>query len=312
MSPMPALQDLSDPDRDALEWFALLRRPDCDTYLRQAFAAWCADPVNAQAYASLEARLHRLQPVPVPARPRPQVSTLRKSRLGACLGVLFVLGLAALAYLYWPWAERLASQLHTEAGERRVVRLSEGSTLHLDSASAMNLDLRGRVRHLHLVQGQVLLEVNLDGRELDVQVGKARIQVFGTRVLVARHADYDEVQVLNGKVVVQQDGEQRLVSTGERLGFDAQGLHRAERIDVRTADAWRQGHLIAKDLALGQVLERLASYRGQRLWLLDEQTAHRRVSGDFDLDRPADTLQRLAAAQRLTFHDVLGQWLLVR
>ncbi|WP_459207768.1 FecR family protein [Pseudomonas sp. MLB6B] len=309
---MPALQHLPDPDRDALEWFALLQRPDCDTCLRQAFAAWCADPVNAQAYASLEARLHRLQPVPVPARPRPQVSTLRKSRLGTCLGALFVLGLAALAYLYWPWAGRLASQLHTEVGERRTVRLSEGSTLHLDSASAMNLDLRGRVRHLQLVQGQVLLDVNLDGRELDVQVGEARIQVFGTRVLIARHADYDEVQVLNGKAVVQQDGEQRLVSAGERLTFDGQSLHQAQKIDVKTADAWRKGHLIVKDLPLGQVLERLASYQGQRLWLLDGQTAHRRVSGDFDLDRPADTLQRLATDQRLRFHDVLGHWLLVR
>ncbi|MFS0828791.1 FecR domain-containing protein [Pseudomonas phoenicis] len=312
MSPMPALQHQSDPDQDALEWFALLQHPDCDIYLRQAFDAWRSDSVNAQAYARLEARLHRLQPVPVQARPRPQVMTLRKSRLGICLGMLFILSLTALAYLYWPWAQRQASQLHTDAGERRTVRLSEGSTLHLDSASAMNLDLRGRVRHLQLVQGQVSLEVNLDGRELDVQVGEARIQVFGTRLLIARHADHDEVQVLNGKAVVQQNGEQRLVSTGERLTFDGQGLYQAEKIDTKTADAWRQGHLIAKDLPLGRVLERLASYQGQRLWLLDEQTAHRQVSGDFDLDRPADTLQRLAADQRLQLHDVLGQWLLVR
>lgn len=37
----------------------------------------------------------------------------------------------------------------------------------------MNVDLRGRTRQLHLVQGQVFLEVVLDGRAMEVEVGNA-------------------------------------------------------------------------------------------------------------------------------------------
>ena len=312
MSPMPALQPTPDPDQDALEWFTLLQQPGCATQFRQAFATWCADPVNAQAYAALQARRLPIKPVLVRPRPRPRLLAVRNGRAGLYLGVLFVLMLAALAYLYWPWAERLASQVHTDAGERRMVHLSEGSTLHLDSASAMNLDLRGRVRHLQLVQGQVLLEVKLDGREMDVKVGDTRIQVFGTRMLIARHADYDELVVLKGRAVVQQAADQRLVSAGERVSFNDAGLQSVEKADVKTAEAWRQGRLIANDMPLGHVLERLAGYQGQRLWLMDEQTAQRRVSGDFDLDRSADTLERLAGEQHVQLNDVLGHGLLVR
>lgn len=65
-------------------------------------------------------------------------------------------------------------------------------------------------------------------------------------------------------------------------------------------------------MPLGQVLERLASYQGQRVWLMDEQLAHRRVSGDFNLDRAGKTLQSLAAAQHLQLQGVLGHWLMVR
>ncbi len=312
MSPMPALQPTPDPDQDALEWFTLLQQPGCDAPLRQAFVTWCTDPVNAQAYAAVQARMLRMKPTLVRPRPRPRLLAVHNGRAGVYLGALFVLLLAALAYLYWPWAERLASQVHTEVGERRMVRLSEGSILHLDSASAMNLDLRGRVRHLHLVQGQVLLEVKLDGREMDVKVGGTRIQVFGTRMLIARHAEHDELVVLKGRAVVQQGADQRLVSAGERVTFDDTGLHSVEKADVKTAEAWRQGQLIANDMPLGRVLERLARYQGQRLWLMDEQTAHRRVSGNFDLDRSAATLERLAGEQHLQLNTVLGHWLLVR
>ena len=46
--------------------------------------------------------------------------------------------------------------------------------------------------------------------------------------------------------------------------------------------------------------------------MMDEQVAHRRVSGHFNLDRPDQSLQSLAAAQQLQLLGVLGHWLVVR
>lgn len=310
MSPMPAKQLQPDPQQEALEWFSLLRQPGCDEPLRQAFAAWCQVQQNAQAYAELETFWQQLQPPP--ARPRPRQVAARRSHLGKWLALLFLLGLGAVAYLYWPLMQRLGSELHTDVGERRSMRLADGTTLHLDSASAMNVDLRGRTRHLHLVQGQVFLEVMLDGRAMEVEVGDARIQVFGTRLQLARHAGHDELVVLSGKAMVLQGGDQRMVSAGERVTFDGKRIDPLQKADLKTADSWRSGRLKATDMPLGQVLERLAGYQGQRLWMMDEQTAHRRVSGDFNLDRPGESLESLAAAQHLKLQGVLGHWLVVR
>jgi ferric-dicitrate binding protein FerR (iron transport regulator) len=310
MSPMPATQIQADPQQEALEWFSRLRQPGCDERERQAFAQWCQAPHNAHAYAELEACWQQLQAPP--ARPRPQLITVKRSRLGLGLGLLFLLLIGVLVYLYWPLMQRLASELHTAAGERRSVRLADGSALHLDSASAMNVDLRGRTRVLQLVQGQVYLEVMLDGRALEVQVDSARIQVFGTRLMVARHAGHDELVVLSGKALIVQGGDQRMVTAGERVTFNEARIDPVQKADMQAADAWRSGRLRATDLPLGQVIERLASYQGQRVWLMDEQTAYRRVSGDFNLDRPGETLAALAAGQHLQLYDVLGQWLIVR
>ncbi|MFJ3075348.1 FecR family protein [Pseudomonas sp. NPDC087029] len=310
MSPMPATQIQADPQQEALEWFSRLRQPGCDERERQAFAQWCQAPLNAHAYAELEACWQQLQAPP--ARPRPQLVVLKRSRLGLLLGVLFLLLLGALAYLYWPLMQRLGSELHTDAGERRSQRLADGSTLHLDSASAMNVDLRGRTRHLQLVQGQVYLEVKLDGRALEVQVDDARIQVFGTRLMVARHAGHDELVVFNGKAMIVQGADQRMLGAGERVTFNEARIGSVQKADIKAADAWRSGQLHAAEMPLGQVIERLASYQGRRVWLLDEQVAYRHVSGDFNLDRPGETLAALAGAQQLQLYDVLGQWLIVR
>ena len=309
MSPMPAKQLQPDPQQEALEWFSLLRQPGCDETQRQAFAAWCQVQENAHAYAELETFWQQLQP---PARPRPRQVTVRRSHLGKWMALVFLLGLGAAAYLYWPLMQRLASELHTDVGERRSTRLADGTTLNLDSASAMNVNLRGRTRQLHLVQGQVHLEVVLDGRAMEVEVGNARIQVFGTRLQVARHGGHDELVVLSGKAMVTQGGEQRLVSAGERVTFDDTRIDPVQKADLKTVDSWRNGRLKATDMPLGQVLERLARYQGQRVWMTDEQIAHRRVSGDFNLDRPGESLQSLAAAQHLQLQGVLGHWLVVR
>ena len=310
MSPMPVTQIQADPQQEALEWFSRLRQPGCDERERQAFGRWCQDPRNAHAYAELEACWQQLQPSP--ARPRPQQPNIKRSRRGLGLALLFLLLLGALAYLYWPLMQRLGSELYTDAGERRSVRLADGSTLHLDSASAMNVDLRARTRVLQLVQGQVYLEVKLDGRALEVQVDDARIQVFGTRLMVARHAGHDELVVFNGKAMIVQGADQRLVAAGERVTFNEARIEPVHKADVKAADAWRMGQLRASDMRLGEVIERLASYQGRRVWMMDEQTAYRRVSGDFNLDRPGETLQALAAGQQLQLYDVLGQWLIVR
>ena len=189
---------------------------------------------------------------PMPARPRPRQINTRRSHLSKWLALLFLLGLSTAAYLYWPLMQRLGSQLHTDTGERRSMRLADGTILHLDGASAMNADLRGRTRQLHLVQGQVNIEVMLDGRAMDVTVGDARIQVFGTRLQVARYADHDELVVLTGKAVVTQSGEQRMVSAGERVTFDGGRIGPVQKADPKAADGWRSGQMKAGDMPLGK------------------------------------------------------------
>ena len=147
---------------------------------------------------------------------------------------------------------------------------------------------------------------------MEVQVGDALVQVFGTRLLIARHSEEDELVVLSGKAMLVQAGEQRMLSAGERVTFDDTRIIGVRKADADTALAWRTGRLHVRDQPMQAVLERLARSQGQRLWLMEDQTGHRRISGDFDLDKPEQSLEQLARQQQLQVHDVLGHWLIVR
>lgn len=57
---------------------------------------------------------------------------------------------------------------------------------------------------------------------------------------------------------------------------------------------------------------RLAGYQGKRAWILDAEKAHRRISGDFNLDLAAASLDTLVRDQHLQVHGLLGQALIMR
>ncbi|TDF82082.1 FecR family protein [Pseudomonas sp. H9] len=155
-------------------------------------------------------------------------------------GVLLAGGLfmwSQLAYL-----QRLISDVATDPGERRQIQLADGSRLTLDGASAVDVDLRGPVRKVRLVQGQVFINVMLDGRPFEVDIGETRVQVFGTHLSASRGLDHDEVVLFKGKVEVSsQYGEKRLLTQGQRLIIRGASLGQAEKVDAERLLAWRDG-----------------------------------------------------------------------
>ncbi|MGH8383831.1 FecR family protein [Pseudomonas sp.] len=130
--------------------------------------------------------------------------------------VLLVGGLVLMMQL--PYLQRLNSDVASASGERRQIQLADGSKLMLDSASAVDVDLRGPVRKVRLIQGQLFINVVHDGRPFVVEVDDAQIQVLGTRFSVSRGHEHDEVILLKGKVEVSSAfGEKRLLAPGQRL-----------------------------------------------------------------------------------------------
>jgi transmembrane sensor len=112
------------------------------------------------------------------------------------------------ALLYWQGADaNRAIEYASEVGEHRQIRLRDGSTVHLNTASRLRVDYSTTARDVHLLAGEALFKVASDPkRPFRVHTGAAIVQAVGTQFNVDSHRDRLVVAVLDGEVRLQVKG----------------------------------------------------------------------------------------------------------
>ena len=303
--------DTSDPVRAAALWVTRLHDEPVAPETRAAFERWrAADPMHAHAYDEAERLWIGLgaieQAAPdriVAARAAAQRVRRTRQTRRALLGAG---ALCAAGVLIWIGLDRspIAPQAptvewHTARGERKTIRLPDGSRLDLDADSQVQMRFGSAVRELRLVRGQAAFAVaHGDPRPFEVAAGNERIRDIGTEFGVLLDADQVSVTVRDGAVELQAaaDTPAATLTRGERLRCGGDGRCGArEHVDAEAAFAWREGRLVFRGEPLEQVLATLARYHGVRLTVGSPQVAAMRVSGSFPSDDLKLALDTIAA-----------------
>ncbi|MFS2108066.1 FecR domain-containing protein [Sphingomonas sp. Sphisp140] len=303
--------------REAAHWFARMRSPDAGES-RAEFEAWLAeDPEHLVAYnraaeifamGKLLSEPYQSVPLPAPARRR-RVPAWALATVAAC-----VAGIGGWTALHRSGlapnpTESIAAatdhrRISTIAGETRVVRLADGSTVHLGDGTVLDVDIAVRQRNLRLLQGQARFEVAHEPRPFIVQAGGGSVTARGTIFEVAlTRAGKVDVRLLQGAVDVAlprpvsniQPAIRRL-ATGEGVSFAAQPV--SPEPTATPAGAAPSPSAAARDFEATPVAELVAlANRGARrpIRLADAALAGQRVSGRFRVDDTELLARRLAA-----------------
>lgn len=226
-----------------------------------------------------------------PARQRRQaVKKLALLLVAAPAGVLAYQQLPVAA---WQAANRTAT------GERRSVRLADGSRVQMNTGTAFDVAFDGARRLLVLHEGEVLIETAADTqarpRPFGVQTADGFMRALGTRFCVRCDAAWSDVAVFDGAVEVtaRAAAGKRIVAAGGQLRVSGAGLGATETLAAHRAD-WVDGILHADDQTLAAFSAELARHR--RGWIrCDPAVAKLRISGSFQLDDTDQVLRALAA-----------------
>jgi transmembrane sensor len=280
--------------REAAAWHTRLRDVAASEADQRAWSAWRAeDPAHQRAWdrvLTLSAQLGRI-PAPLalqalgPRPPRRQVLRI--------VAPLAVSGLAAWAgWRAVPWESWHATH-RTRPGERHQLQLPDGSSLTMDTDTALDEAFDPQARRLRLHAGRILVTTQPDphGRPFTVRTPQGQVRALGTRF---------SVQVLSGitRVAVHEKAVRLEPLSGDAL--ELQGGEQAELSEAKVsipapldpfAASWVDGTLAVVDVPLGEVVGELARYRPGRL-VCDPAVSGIRVSGAFPLD---DTDRALAA-----------------
>lgn len=292
--------------RAAAQWLALLESGGANEQDRANLQRWrdtCAS--HEQAWQKAQALRQRFAELPSALalssldRPDPDRRVVLKRALGA----------VALVPTAWLISRQLPldvwrADLHTATGERKKVQLVDGSSLQLNTASAVDVDVQSR--RVKLIEGELSLKVP-GVSALTIQTKFGNVIVSQSEVCVRQHAQGCRVSVFDGSVQLQPlQGPALAVRGGQQVSLQATGAGSIAPFDTR-APGWREGVLMVKNQPLGDFLRELITYRpGVLRW--EPELEALRVTGSFLLDDTDRVLALLAASLPLEVHSRTRYW----
>lgn len=293
-----------DPERDtarrlaAAQWHAELHDPDIDPETWQAFLAWeAADPANAAAYGEIQQAMERLDPSSLATRQmgedRPRRAALFLAGTALAAALIVTLLVSAMAS---PAALPLKETYLTEIGGQESVRLADGSQVHLNTDTEVEIAYSDSVRRIHLVRGQALFDVARETRPFIVTAGETETIARGTQFDIYHQGEQVRIALVEGRVSVAAAGRgtTELLPGQQALVMAGQGLD-VSPADLDALAQWRTGQVEFDNVTLADAIAEMNRYSATKIEITDPALASERISGIF----PAGAQEAFAEALTL-------------
>jgi transmembrane sensor len=241
-----------------------------------------------------------------PARVRPPRRFWR--RIAAAAGVSAA-GICALWVLRDDPGLKGVKTYRTVHGEQGVWPLPDGSTLHVNTDTAVTVRFSSAERLVDIDHGEVTVEVaHNDSRTFRVHAGSADAVAVGTDFDVYRRTDSTLITVVSGQVAVSVGGRAPprtaraglpsglRVSAGQQVTVVAGALSAPEPSDVRERTAWLERKIVFDQRPLGAVADEFNRYNDIPFTIDDPALRRLTISGAFnaaDMDSFAAFLESL-------------------
>ncbi|CAM4099863.1 FecR family protein [Pseudomonas wadenswilerensis] len=288
--------------KQAIHWMLKLRESGHNARLQQQCEQWRATHQEHELAWQRVQSLH--QELNLRAVPGASVAlqTLenssqrlqRRQALKLLSGVL-VFGSAAWLGKDLQVISPLTADFASGTGQRRSVRLPDGSLLQLNTNSAVDLAFEADQRLIRLKHGELLLtcakDTSAPGRPLLVSTRDALLQGFNGHFVVRQDDNCTRVSVSQGTVVIHSPGPTQWIHAGQSYRLDTRGATLLQNQDM-DAGAWAEGLIVTRDMRLGDFLAEVGRYRHGYVSCADD-IADLRLSGVFRLEDTDKLLQLL-------------------
>ncbi len=213
--------------------------------------------------------------------------------------VALAAGLSALAVgIPILWTKLHPQEYVTAIGEQRTIQLDDGSVMHLNTDSRVQIHFTPQARQIDLLKGEALFEVTHSATQpFIVSAGTTVIRDLGTRFDVYKHDDASTtVAVVDGAVEV----DNTRLSAGEEASVASGQVMKKPTPDVKRALAWRDRTLSFSGATLADVASEFNRYNKVQIHIEGDAVRERHLSGVFSADHPQSVILFLAKDESLS------------
>ena len=303
----------------ATAWWVRLDADADDSSQQAAFQQWLAeDLAHEAAFAEISrlwGELDALKPQVPPLRlvaTNPQIRSRRRLAIRNYAPLAMVAAVLLFCFSpLWLWFQ---ADYQSPVGTSRSIRLNDGSTVVLNSDSALTVNINSQTRELSLLKGEAWFQVSPDPqRPFRVHAGDGSVTALGTAFNIHVGEGQTEVTVTEHSVAVNLDrgNSKTNLQQGERVVYSRQAISHAEAVDTQAATAWQRGKLVFQNRPLGEVIEELNRYHHGYFTITDSAIAQRRVNGVFRTDQPLAVIDALQNSLKLHSTRLGGYWVIL-
>ncbi len=298
---------------DARDWIVRLTAGNVSRQDLDRFHAWRAQsPEHARAFAREKEFWQLLQNVdgsgldaaPV-AAPMPRAAVSRRKFLVGAAVAASAAALAAPRIMTW-----MRSDFTTGAGELVTAALPDGSTMLLNTNSAVDVDFQPGLRLVNLLSGEVEFSVRLDtGAPFRVAALGGNSDAFEGTYAVRSIADEVTVTAAAGAIAVTGGSAANLVSltAGQQTRYrSGEAPMAATDVNVANELAWRGGRVVFEGRPFRSAVGELGRYVPERLVIATHTHDASPVSAVFLTRDAHDAIEALAQTQGMTVRRVPG------
>jgi transmembrane sensor len=297
-------------DREAVEWLARLRAGDPAD--QAAFEQWYAtDTAHADAYDRVlrtwetAGRLDKTSLGQARARDAEHPSRSRFVAIAAVAGILAALLVSVGVMLGAPGlpSATAAFAFETKPGQIRSVKLDDGSSVTLDTDSALKGEFSSSRRHVQLLRGRARFDVTDDvHRPFVVETSNGSVTAAGS-IDVTVDRSRMTIALWRGKADISDSLGHPVpiaLADGQALGVDAASPNAAVAARPAADSRWVKGMLSFEDAPVSEVVAEANRYANVPITLADASIGDERFTGTFTATDTRSLAQMLAAMFDLT------------
>lgn len=303
---------------EAADWLVRLNDDGAGSNDRIACERWRQrSPEHARAWARAELLMNKFGSLPS-ALAMPTLNRLPQTgRRAAVIKLAVLLAAVPAGWVAWRLADTQdwMAGYRTAVGERRDIRLADGTRITLNTETAIDVRFDEVQRTVRLREGEILVQTAPDPaavhRPFSVNSIEGRMEALGTRFSVRQDDSHTHLAVLEGAVRItpkNATSSQRVLQAGEQVSFTNNAIDATVSADDAII-AWTHGMLMADRMRLADFADELSRYR-KGIVRVDPGVANLRISGAFPIDNTDQALAMLVSTVQVDAVTRLnGRWI---
>ncbi|QKF73334.1 sigma factor regulatory protein, FecR family [Aliarcobacter faecis] len=202
--------------------------------------------------------------------------------------VIFILG--ATLFTINEYLNFGIKHIYTSNKELRDIVLPDGSKVILDAKTKLDIKYYSDKREVNISEGKALFEVSSNpNKPFIVNADMIKVEVLGTNFEVKNEKDKIAVDVISGKVKVEQNKNDEfqqlaILTQGKHISFDKQSSKTVLKdIDIKNIASWKDGVLFFQDYSLQKAIDEFKKYKDIDI-VIQKDIQKYSISGSFGID----------------------------